>query len=100
MSFYIPPGFAHGFCALENNTIVHYKCTKYRNAESEVGINWNDPDLNIKWPIKKPIISSKDKYNLSLKEYKIIFKIWIYEKSIFRFIQTIITNSYLKNVNS
>ena len=69
VSFYIPPGFAHGFCALENNTIVHYKCTKYRNAESEVGINWNDPDLNIKWPIKKPIISSKDKYNLSLKEY-------------------------------
>ncbi len=69
ISFYIPPGFAHGFCALENDTIVHYKCTKYRNAKSEVGINWNDPDLNIKWPIKKPVISYKDKNNLSFKEY-------------------------------
>ena len=68
MSFYIPPGFAHGFCALENNTIVHYKCTKYRNAESEVG-EFERSRFKYKWPIKKLIISSKDKYNLSLKEY-------------------------------
>ncbi len=69
VSFYIPPGFAHGFCALENNTIVHYKCTNYRDAKSELGILWNDPKLNINWPIKKPIISKKDKNNLSFKEY-------------------------------
>ena len=69
VSFYIPEGFAHGFCALENNTIVHYKCSNYRNAKSELGIIWNDPKLNIKWPIKKPIISKKDKQNISFKEY-------------------------------
>jgi dTDP-4-dehydrorhamnose 3,5-epimerase len=70
ISFYIPPGFAHGFCALEENTIVHYKCTNYRDKKSELGIIWNDPALKIKWPIKKPIISKKDTGNMSFKEYK------------------------------
>ena len=69
VSFYIPAGFAHGFCALENNTIVHYKCTNYRDAKSELGIIWNDPKLNIKWPIKQPTISKKDKQNISFEEY-------------------------------
>ena len=70
ISFYIPPGFAHGFCALEENTIMHYKCTKYRNAKSEIGIIWNDPKLKINWPVKRPIISKKDKANLSFQEYQ------------------------------
>jgi len=74
VSFYIPSGFAHGFCALEDNTIMHYKCTKYRNAKSEVGIVWNDPSLKINWPVKKPIISKKDKRNLSFEEYLDKFK--------------------------
>ena len=73
ISFYIPPGFAHGFCALEDDTIMHYKCTKYRNKESEVGIIWNDPSLNINWPVKRPIISKKDKLNLSFKEFLKIY---------------------------
>ncbi len=64
-SIYIPPGFAHGFCSLENNTIMNYKCTNYRDKKTESGILWNDPTLNIKWPIKNPIISKKDKLNLS-----------------------------------
>ena len=57
MCFYIPPGFAHGFCALENN-ILYITSTKYRNAESEVGINWNDPDLE-QMAIKNPLYHLK-----------------------------------------
>jgi len=40
-----------------------YGCTEYRNKESESGIFWNDPELKIKWPVKKPILSAKDKNN-------------------------------------
>ncbi len=68
-SIYIPPGFAHGFCALAKENYVIYGCTNYRDKNSESGIKYNDIDLNIKWPIKKPILSSKDKKNLSLKEF-------------------------------
>ena len=68
-SIYIPPGFAHGFCALAKENYVIYGCTNYRDKNSESGIKYNDTDLNIKWPIKKPILSSKDKKNLSLKEF-------------------------------
>ncbi len=63
VSIYIPPGFAHGFVGLKKENIVLYSCTNYRNKKSEVGITWNDPDLNINWPIKKPTLSSKDKLN-------------------------------------
>ena len=69
-SIYIPAGFAHGFCVLEDKTLMHYKCTTHRNAKSEKGIIWNDSDLKIKWPIKKPILSLKDKNNLTLAEFK------------------------------
>ena len=68
-SIYVPAGFAHGFCSLEDNTILHYKCTKYRHAKSEIGIMWNDPELKIHWPKKKFIISDKDKKNLSFSDY-------------------------------
>ena len=69
LSIYIPPGFAHGFCALDKENFVVYSCTQYRNAKSEIGIKYNDQDLNIKWPIKKPILSLKDKKNYSLKDF-------------------------------
>ena len=69
-SIFIPPGFAHGFCALSKENYVVYSCTKYRDKKSEIGINFNDKELKIKWPIKKPIISNKDKNNLSLEEFK------------------------------
>ncbi len=65
ISLYIPEGFAHGFCSLSNNTILYYKNSNYRNKNSETGIIWNDKNLKIKWPVKKPIISTKDKKNLN-----------------------------------
>ena len=69
-SIFIPPGFAHGFCTLSNENYVVYGSTRYREKKYEVGIKYNDKDLDIKWPVKKPIISKKDMHNLSLKEFK------------------------------
>ena len=68
-SLYVPEGFAHGFCCLDKENYVIYSCTKYRNKKSEVGLKYNDKDLNINWPIKKPILSKKDKNNFSLNQY-------------------------------
>ena len=68
-SIYIPPGFAHGFCGLNKENYVIYSCTNYRDAKSEIGIKHNDKKLNIKWPIKNPIISAKDKKNISFNEF-------------------------------
>jgi len=68
-SLYIPAGFAHGFCALEKENFIVYSCSEYRNAKSESGIKYDDKDLKIKWPVKKPIISKKDKNNLSFKQF-------------------------------
>jgi len=68
-SFYIPKGFAHGFLCLSKNCTVNYKCSNYRNVNSEKTLAWNDENLKIKWPIKKPILSKKDKNGLSLKEF-------------------------------
>ena len=65
----IPRGFAHGFCSLEDNTLISYKVDNFYNKESESGIIWSDPDLNIKWPeFGNYEISEKDKELLSLKE--------------------------------
>ena len=69
-SIYIPPGFAHGFCGLDKENYVIYSCTKYRSSKTEVGIKFDDPFLKIKWPVKKPIISKKDKKNISFPEYE------------------------------
>ena len=69
ISIYIPAGFAHGFIGLKKENIISYSCTQYRSKKHEVGIKWNDEDVAIKWPVKKPIISLKDSKNLSLKDY-------------------------------
>lgn len=68
-SLFIPEGFAHGFCSLSEYSLLHYKMTDYRYKNLEKGILWNDKEINIKWPIKKPIISEKDKKNLTFKRF-------------------------------
>ncbi len=66
---WIPPGFAHGFCALEDNTIFNYKCTNYYSPDSERSILWNDTDLQINWNIEDPTISAKDKQAMNFKDF-------------------------------
>ena len=67
---FVPRGFAHGILGLDKENILHYACSNYRDSKSEVSIKWNDPDLKINWGTKKPIISKKDKFALSLKDFK------------------------------
>jgi len=60
--YWVPPGFAHGFVTLEDNTVFFYKCTNVYNKASEGSIRWNDPDLNIDWQLNgEPLLSEKDK---------------------------------------
>ncbi len=58
--FYIPPGFAHGFCVLSETAHFHYKCTEYYHPEDEGSVRWNDPEIQIEWPIDSPLLSAKD----------------------------------------
>ncbi|MES2382568.1 MAG: dTDP-4-dehydrorhamnose 3,5-epimerase [Bacteroidota bacterium] len=67
--FYIPPGFAHGFETLADNTLFLYKCSNLYNKESEGGLLWNDEQLNIKWQTKNPLVSDKDKVLPSLNNF-------------------------------
>lgn len=60
---YIPPGFAHGFCVTTEVAQVEYKCTDFYDPESEISVQWNDPELKINWPLEEigaPILSKKD----------------------------------------
>ncbi len=72
-SLYIPSGFAHGFCALEKENIVLYGISNYQSKKNEKGIIWNDKILNIKWPIKKPTLSLKDKKNITFKKFRDLY---------------------------
>ena len=66
---WIPAGFAHGFVALEDNTIFSYKCTNYYSKEHEMDLLWNDVDLDIDWGIDTPIISEKDQHAQEFKNF-------------------------------
>jgi dTDP-4-dehydrorhamnose 3,5-epimerase len=70
LMLWIPPGFAHGFAALEDNTIFLYKVTSYYSPASETGIVYNDIDLNIDWKISSPVVSSKDRILPAFKEFR------------------------------
>jgi dTDP-4-dehydrorhamnose 3,5-epimerase len=70
---FVPKGFAHGFITLEDNTEFQYKCDEYYNKESEGGIIWNDPDLNIGWQVENPILSEKDKLLPLFRDFNSLF---------------------------
>jgi dTDP-4-dehydrorhamnose 3,5-epimerase len=70
---FIPKGFLHGFSVLEDNTIFAYKCDNYYSKESEDGVFFNDPELNIDWMLKEEdiVLSEKDEKLMSFKDLKI-----------------------------
>ena len=74
LSLYIPEGFAHAYMTLEKENIVLYNLSNYYKPSFESGIIWNDNDLNINWPIKKPFLSLKDKglptFRTFIKKFK------------------------------
>jgi dTDP-4-dehydrorhamnose 3,5-epimerase len=69
---YVPVGFAHGFVVLSETAEVLYKCSNVYNPATEAGIAWNDPDLNVAWPLQgvEPLLSERDKTNPSFAEWK------------------------------
>jgi dTDP-4-dehydrorhamnose 3,5-epimerase len=58
--FYLPQGFAHGFCVMSETALFMYKCSDYYTPRYEGGICWNDPDLAVSWPVQAPILSERD----------------------------------------
>ncbi|MEH6564957.1 MAG: dTDP-4-dehydrorhamnose 3,5-epimerase [Halopseudomonas sp.] len=65
---WVPPGYAHGFCVLSDIADFQYKCTDYYRPEDEGALLWNDPDLNIPWPVEQPLLSAKDLNNPTLRQ--------------------------------
>lgn len=70
VQFYIPPGFAHGFCVLSDTADFQYKCTDYYDPADEGGLLWNDPELAIAWPLTNPTLSAKDSVQPTLDQIR------------------------------
>jgi dTDP-4-dehydrorhamnose 3,5-epimerase len=71
---WVPPGFAHGFCALTDETDLVYKCTSYYDAANDRSILWSDPDIGIEWPVRDPALSAKDANAPRLKDAVVLPK--------------------------
>ncbi len=69
--FFVPKGFAHGFCVLSDEAVFQYKCDEFYHPEAEGAIAWNDPDIAIQWPVEAEnmILSEKDKRHPNLKDF-------------------------------
>ena len=74
LSLYVPEGFAHAYYTYSDLSIIYYKLSNYYHPEYEDGLLWNDKFLNIRWPIKKPIISKKDNNLKSFSEFLKIYR--------------------------
>ncbi len=70
---FVPSGFAHGFCTLEDNSVVLYKVDKFYNPSAEAGIRWDDNNLGIRWPVQVPVMSDKDRTLPMLKDIGFVF---------------------------
>ena len=68
--FWVPPGFAHGFVVLSESADFEYKCTDYYDPSDQESLLWNDPDLDIHWPVDNPKLSKKDANASSLDDLK------------------------------
>ena len=68
LMLYVPPGFAHGFVSLSESADVMYKCTREYSPADDRGVIWNDPDLNILWPVSDPVLSAKDRKHPLLRD--------------------------------
>jgi len=66
--FYIPEGFAHGFCVTSESAVFSYMCTNPYDAPADNSILWNDPQIGIDWPISEPSLSEKDKNAVTLNK--------------------------------
>ena len=66
--FYVPPGFAHGFVVTSETALFAYKCTELYSPKDEVTLRWDDPDVGVKWPSEKPLLSEKDAKGFLLKD--------------------------------
>ncbi len=66
--FFVPPGFAHGFCVISEYADFEYKCTDYYHPEDEGSVLWNDPSLQIPWPVVNPQLSEKDSKAQALED--------------------------------
>jgi len=69
---WVPPGFAHGFCATSDIADLSYKCTELYDAKSDQAIVWNDPDIGIEWPLRDPLLSPKDAAAPRLKDATVL----------------------------
>ncbi|MDR3543879.1 MAG: dTDP-4-dehydrorhamnose 3,5-epimerase [Desulfosporosinus sp.] len=69
--FYVPEGFAHGFCVTSETVLFAYKCTEIYQPQSEQGVSWQDSDLGIEWPIEMPLLSEKDMNYPRLKDIEV-----------------------------
>lgn len=65
---WVPPGLAHGFAVISPRADLEYKCTDYYDPQDEHCLLWNDPDLDIAWPVEQPLLSDKDRAGLSLRQ--------------------------------
>jgi dTDP-4-dehydrorhamnose 3,5-epimerase len=73
---YVPAGFAHGFCVLSKIAQIEYKCTDLYDPDAEIGVAWNDPAIAITWPLREPVLSSRDRQHPPLAQLMDVLPRW------------------------